>query len=401
MAALDKLGVLVVESDFGLRQAWCRAVEAAGPFRLAGETGDVERARELAAELHPRVVLFSMDLPGAVGVAEELAEAGHRLVAVADRADSATLRQAMRAGARDFLLKPVGDAELAETLRRVTADLVEQGHPVGRVVCVFSTKGGVGKTTISVNLAVALSQQTVERVALLDLDLELGNAATLFGLHPEPGITALVKPQAVIDQAAVRGVLQSTPHAEVDLLSCPPRADLAPRVEGSDKPEERNYVAETLTVLRQMYPWVVVDTGCNFREANLTALDLADQILLISSPEVPTLHNTARSLDILVDHLDYGRDKLLLVLNRANSALGITMEDIRKGLNYPISFHVPSDGPTAVTAANEGRPFMSRRGNSPLKGALANIAQGLLKAPAGSAAQRERGRGLARAPEGA
>lgn len=244
----------------------------------------------------------------------------------------------------------------------------------GLLVTLFSTKGGVGKTTLAANLGVALFEQTRRVPALVDLDLEFGCLAAFFGLRASASIADLCRLDASLAGEVAEKVMLAGQPPGLRVLAAPPTPELAAEVEGDGKAHpDRNYVEEVLTGLVHRYDLVIVDAGANFREAALTALDLSDLVLLVSTGDIPSLQNTGKCLDVLLKRLDYPAEKLRLVLNRSDRLVGLSEEDIRQGLSFPVYHKLPTDEPTAVWAANYGRPFMLDRPGSKLGRAVAEL----------------------------
>ncbi len=395
-------------------------LEQAG-FSVLGASGP-DDLLDLIGREGPDVLLYDIDDPelgGWEGMSRARLAWPGPVIVVSGRGDEADLEEAVRRGAQEYLTRPLDTESLLAALSAVnrqaepvaaaggrdgqarTAAQASSGPapagsapgppgpregepPPGRqatVIAVFSTKGGVGKTTLASNLAVALFQATGEEVVLVDLDLEFGSLATYFGLRPPATIVDLCRLAEPITPEVVHKALVAAQPPGVRLLAAPASPDLAAEVEGEGRKQpDRNYVEEILTALAAHNRFVVVDTGCNFREAVLTTLDLAERVLLVSTPDIPALQNTGKALDVLLKRLEYPAAKVNLVLNRADKLLGLTEDDIRQGLEFQIAFKLPTDEATAVWAANYGRPFMLDRPGSRLGRAVTQVARALVKA---------------------
>jgi pilus assembly protein CpaE len=257
---------------------------------------------------------------------------------------------------------------------------VPAAEPVeGRVVTVFSAKGGVGKTTIATNLAIALAAGGSRRVCLVDLDLAFGDVAITLQLNPERTIADAIPVADRIDETGVRTLL--TPYVPgVDTLLAPVQPALADEV-------TRDLLAEVLQLCRGMFEFVVVDTASSFTEQTLAALDASHEYVLVATPELPALKNLRVTLDMF-DLLDYRRENRIVVLNRADSKVGLSPSDIERVIRVPVTTHVPSsrDVPTAV---NRGQPLMLSQPNHAVSTAIRELANGRL-----AGATTHRGRGL-------
>ncbi len=246
----------------------------------------------------------------------------------------------------------------------------------GRVVTVFGAKGGVGKTTLAVNLSVALAKLQPEPVALLDLDLELGVAALFLGLEHKTSIIDVVRSP---DPPAITMEWAMGEAYGVRVLPAPPNPDVAPEVEGDGKIDpNRNYVEEIIEEARRQARWVVLDTGSNFREAAMTALDFGRPVFLLTTGEVPTLRNTGRVLDVLTTQLRYDENNLRVILSHCLQADRQKAQVVAGALDFPVWREIPYDGPAAVEAANTGVPVVVGRPRSPITKAVWDIAQALI-----------------------
>ncbi len=354
--------------------------EALREFGRVFEADRPERVRQLVRQEHPDLVVLYMDGSDEIlALCAELDQAlGTKAVVIGTDANFATMRAAMQAGARDYLAEPIATEELQAAIARLVQG--ERRAHRGRVVTVFGTKGGVGKSTLAANLAVVLADRQRQRVALVDLDLEFGCAATLFGARPSLTIVDVCRRSGALNLSMVEEVLTRSTHSSVEILAAPTTPDLAAFVDGEGKREpDRNYVQEILRVLRSSYDWVIVDTAVDFGEAVITALDEAERVLFVTTPDVPALQNSAKGLDILLERLGYPQEKLQVVLNRGNAGIGLNGDEIAKVLDHPIQFHLPSDGDVAVRAANLGVPLVRLRGRSALARAIAKVGASLVE----------------------
>jgi MinD-like ATPase involved in chromosome partitioning or flagellar assembly len=254
-----------------------------------------------------------------------------------------------------------GDLEAAgRTCRDLLAARAECG--LGQVVTVFAAKGGCGKTTIAVNIAVALAADPARRVALVDLDLRHGDLSATLGLPPgepvEPdGLSAVVVPLL----------------PRLDCVPAPVRPGEAERleVEGVDG---------LLSALTRRYDVVVVDTPATFSRPVVSALDRSDHTVLVTTPERPALQSLRRTLDT-IDLLGHRRDTRHVVFNRSDSGVGITADDVERTLRTPIAAHVPSSRDVAASI-NRCSPLMVSSPGHPVSSAIRDFAQARLVSPA-------------------
>jgi pilus assembly protein CpaE len=305
------------------------------------------------------------------------------VVLVRSQLDVTVLTEALRAGIREVV--PYGDqAALAEACRRSLE--VSQGFlagstqepPVeasrdGRIVTVFAAKGGCGKTTLAINLAVALAKDG-NRVCLVDLDLAFGDVAISVQVSPARTIIDAVRMAGHVDTTGAASLLTRY-RPGLDLL-------LAPVTPGDAEKIPPQLVRELLTVLRGMYDYVVVDTPAQFSEHVLMAMDASAHHVLLTTPDVPALKNLRVTLDTF-DMLSYPAGIRSIVLNRSDAKVGLTAEDVIRVVRSPIDVQVPSSREVPVSI-NKGTPIVLDNPTHPVSQAITRFAQERLQAGAAS-----------------
>ncbi len=355
-----RIRVLVVDDSAEARENIRKLLRFDDEIEVVGEAENGQVALERAKELHPDVILMDINMPVMDGITAterlslEAPECGIVMISVQGEAEY--LRKAMMAGAREYLTKPFAGDDLGNTIKKVAEvegkrrqvrQVEDAPAAAGKVVAVFSAKGGVGKTTLAANLAVALSAEQKARVALVDLDLQFGNIGVLMDIAPPRTIADLVREKS-LDAELIETYLVNHPSG-VRILPAPLRPEQAETVTGA-------HVDRILAALRQMADYVIVDTPQAFTETNLAVLDHADLILLVATLELPAVKNVKLSLDVMAS-LNYPAEKIRLVLNRYSDEIGLPREDLEKSLHFPVSARIPSDGRTVVASINKGVPF--------------------------------------------
>jgi pilus assembly protein CpaE len=301
------------------------------------------------------------------------------VILVRRQVDVALLTEALRAGVREVVTAG-DDAALAAACERSRAlsgqvranDEPEPTHQ-GKVITVFAAKGGCGKTTIAVNLAAALAADDAHRVCLVDLDLAFGDVAISVQLDPV---------RTISDALTMAGHLDTTGAASL-LTSYRPGLDmlLAPVTPGDAEKVPAALVGELFAVLRGMFDFVVVDTPAQFSEHVLTAMDVSDHHVLLTTPDTPALKNMRITLDML-DLLSYSRDIRSVVLNRSDSKVGLSSDDVERVVRSPISAQVPSSRAVPISI-NKGTPIVIATPTHPVSQAITRFAQErLLNQPA-------------------
>jgi Flp pilus assembly CpaE family ATPase len=284
--------------------------------------------------------------------------------------DITLLTKALQSGVREVV--PTGDyAALAaacrrsyEVSRRMLTPPVEDESAPGQIVTVFAAKGGCGKTTLAINLGVALAKQTGS-VCVLDLDLAFGDVAISVQRDPV---------RTVVDVLPMAGHLDVTGATSL-LTSYQPGLDmlLAPVTPGDAEKVPPVVVGELLAVLRSMFDFVVVDTPAQFSEHVLTAMDVSSQLVLLTTPDVPALKNLRVALDML-DLLSYPRQIRSVVVNRSDSKVGLSLERVERVVRCPISAYIPSSRAVPISI-NKGTPITLDAPGHPVSQAIARFAR--------------------------
>ncbi|HEV2802194.1 MAG TPA: AAA family ATPase [Pyrinomonadaceae bacterium] len=253
-----------------------------------------------------------------------------------------------RAGARDFLRLPVIAEEFQTVIERTAefcSTLVDAPKKRGRAVAVFSSKGGCGTSFIATNLAAAFDAPTV----LVDLNLQAGDLSLFLGLEPKFSIADLVENRARVDDSLLKSYV--VPHtSNLSLLAAPKEADLADDIE----PE---HIFEVLEVLRERYDYVVIDPQHTFDAITLSALDQADEVVLVLTLDIPAIRSTQRAL-ALFDRLGYPRHKVRIVVNRWSKQIDLDLRQVERFLGERVTGYVQSDYNTAVNSINLGEPLV-------------------------------------------
>jgi pilus assembly protein CpaE len=376
----------------------CTLATAAVPGLVASVDRQVVVVDALPAVLrlladHPDETLVvlgpDVDLEDALAFAarQRLERQGLGVVLLRDRLDVVTLTKALRAGVREVvqILDLDGLADACRRSRELSENVPGQASPVegsaaGQVMTVFSTKGGCGKTTLATNLAVVL-HASGSRVCLVDLDLAFGDVAISLRLDPVRTVVDAVAMGNHMDVVGVTSLL-TTWRPGLDCL-------LAPVVPGDAEKVPPSVVTELLRVLRGMFDYVVIDTPAQFSEHVLAALDASQRHILLTTPDVPALKNLRLTLDML-DLLSYDRSGRAVVLNRADSRVGLTVADVERVVKSEVSERVPSSRDVPAST-NRGVPIAAEQPNHPVSAAVRRFAERrVLTAPVAADAPAKR-----------
>ncbi len=318
-------------------------------FTLADDVAVVDTAQKLDAylESHPDEDLVVVGPDVTMAVATEVAET-YRLrrphlgvVLMRRRMEVSTMTEALRAGVREVVVADDVEAlvgackrsmAVSEQLRHVESG--DSNSRRGKIILVFSSKGGCGKTTVSTNLAAALSSGgDGASVCLVDFDLETGDVAIALQLDPTRTISDALGMQGGLDERALASLV--VPYkANMDCLLAP------------TKPSDAEFVSaalagEIVQVAAEMYDFVIIDAPPAFTDVVLKCFDMADTYILLTTLDLPALKNLKVTLDTL-DNLGFPRTKWQIVLNRGGSRVGLTSDDIERTVGVPISVEIPS-----------------------------------------------------------
>jgi pilus assembly protein CpaE len=350
-ATREKMRVFVTGDCEGLaelRQALERHLEIdfVGSSSSVAEASSALRGGHLGAVLHGT---RSSTLPaGELAAIREHTPAP--VILLASGESSALLEEALDSpDVSDVLLLPQMTENLVFAVRKAShSGRRAKGHSGrrGRIVTVFSPKGGTGKTVIATNTAASVAKHEGKKALLLDLDLQFGDAAIMLGIEPEKTIYDLVVAPGELDTEKLAGYV--TRHASgLDILPAPLRPEDAELVTEAK-------LAQLLEVARESYDVIVVDTSPFFHGPMLATLDRTDELMLICSLDVPTLKNVRLALQTL-ELLSFPSERIRVVLNRANSKVGMKPGEVESALETKVRFEVPSDRAVPI-AVNRGNP---------------------------------------------
>jgi pilus assembly protein CpaE len=360
--------------------------------------GKAERGQQgidMAVEQTPDVVLMDINMPDMDGI-EATMEITTRvpstaviMMSVQDEPD--VLRRAMLAGAREFLSKPFSLDQLIEAVRHVSrlarpavqSQIVEQSSSGSaaprrsgadtKVISVVSSKGGVGRSFLSVNLAVAIRKLTKKEVILFDTSMHFGDIGVLMNSGDSKTILDLVEQAHSLDAELVEDIL-FTHSSGVRVLLSPPTPQDAEMV----TPE---HVRATLNVLVQLADYVIIDTRPGFDDTMLTVMDASERMLLLTSMEMTTIKDTTQFLEI-ASLLGYPNDRIRLVLNRMNTYSGIPTRDIAENLGREIDYQIPEDVQAVLHSVNEGTPLVESRSDHRISQEINRLASSMIDVPA-------------------
>jgi pilus assembly protein CpaE len=375
---VDQIRVLIVDDIPETRDHLTKLLGFESDIDVVGSAASGAEAIDLAGSLNPDVILMDINMPDMDGITttERLARTAPSasVVMMSVQGESDYLRRSMLAGAREFLVKPFSSDELTASIRQVYSREREKqsllavapvtsaaggssngtgpgsGEP-GVVVAVFSPKGGVGRTTVAVNLAVAAATELGKKVVLVDGSFQFGDVGVLLNLNPKNKSIADLVPELEQAGTGVESIdtFVINHSAGIRVLLAPPSPEMAELITPAG-------VKRVVEALRLTHDLVVVDCTAFFNDTTIAILDSADVILTMLSLEITSIKNMRLFLEV-AEQLGYENGKVRLVLNRADSALGIRVADVEHSIGRKVDETIVSDGRTVVYALNRGVPF--------------------------------------------
>lgn len=385
----DKIRVVIVDDIPETREHLTKLLSFEADIEVVGAAASGEEAISVAGRVRPDILLMDINMPGLDGITttERLAAtvptAAIIMMSVQGEADY--LRRSMLAGAREFLIKPFSADELCTSIRQVYARERDKlgrmaglsgamagpaagERQQGRIVAIFSPKGGVGRTTLAVNLAVALAGEQRKSVVLVDGAFQFGDVGVLLNLNPRnKSIIDAITDGADSDSDNIESSLIN--HSTgIRVLLAPPSPEMAELVTADQARRILNHLRDTNEI-------VLVDVWSHIDDVSLAILDMAEVILAVLTLEITNIKNMRLFLEV-AEQLGYA-DRLRLVLNRADSAFGIRVADVENSLGRKISHQVVSDGRTVVYALNRGVPFVWSNSQAPVSEDILNISRAL------------------------
>jgi pilus assembly protein CpaE len=379
----ERTGVSVIDPDESVRKAIVDHLQ--GYTARASTFSDLAEFQGSTDPVVPRVVVFgpSLSANDAISRAESLQtiRPNSGVVMVVYDLSTNLLQRALRAGVVDVVAVSADDEELVEAVERAASRIQRQTSQIHtgpqavapcRVVTTFCTKGGAGKSVLSVNLAVALAHRTNQRVVLIDADLQFGDVALMLQLEPQHSIIEAVQAGDRLDRDLMESLLLKHQPSGLSVLAAPTEPTAADQI---GRPE----LVRVLNVLREMCAYIVFDTSPNFGEVTLAALENSDDILVLAGLDVMSLKSAKVGLQTM-RVLGIPFSKVKFVLNRANTKVGLTEDDAEHALQLKVDVALPSELEVAASV-NRGSPVVLSAPRSKFAKGIEGLANLITAAP--------------------
>ncbi|HEY5158508.1 MAG TPA: response regulator [Anaerolineales bacterium] len=394
MAEGDKFRILIVDDVAETRENLRKLLQFEADIEVVAAARTGKEAIQLAQEANPDVVLMDINMPDMDGIAatEIIRQKmpSVQVVILSVQGDQNYMRRAMLVGARDFLTKPPMPDELVAAIRRAgkmareeraksvqsyaTAasgvSLTSTGGPtpLGKIIMIYSPKGGTGCTTIAVNLAVAFHNQDT-KVVIVDANMQFGDVAIFLNEQGKNTILDLVPRVDELDPEIVDNVMLKNAATGIHILASPSRPENAEKVNSDE-------FTKLLRYLCQLYAYVIVDTSVYLNDITLAVLDVADAVVLVTTQDIPSIKNDRLFLDLMTT-MGILPEKIAFVMNRFDKRIAITAEKIGENLKQEVLAVIPLDERTVIPAVNRGVPFMVDNKAQPAARGIYMLAEGL------------------------
>jgi pilus assembly protein CpaE len=388
----EKIRVMIVDDVSETRENVKKLLQFESDVDVVGVARTGKEAIQVSQELNPDVVLMDINMPDMDGIAATEAirakQPAVQVVILSVQSDQNYMRRAMLAGARDFLTKPPMGDELISAIRRAgemaqaekSKRVQIQSAPVsgqaggavgfsgtrGKIITVYSPKGGTGCTTLAVNLALTLNNPDT-RVALVDGNLQFGDVAVFINEQGKNTVLDLAPRADELDPEIVEEVMVKHAASGLHILAAPSRPEHAEKVSSGQ-------FSRLLEYLSQLYAYVVVDTAPLLTDITLATIDVSDLIILVTTQDIPAIKNCRLFLDLL-QTLGVERERILFIMNRFDKRVNITPERVAENLKQEVVLAIPLDEPTATKAVNRGVPFVLDNKNQPVARGVFSLAE--------------------------
>ncbi len=392
MPADEKIKIMIVDDIADTRENIKRMVQFDQNIEVVGVARSGQEAVELAPQIKPEVIIMDINMPDMDGIkAAELIRkklSYAQIVFLSVQNDLNYARRAMAVGARDFLSKPPNIEDLIQAIQKAgtaakeikamesegSKNVSSQGRKEtggyfpgvdGKVIVVYSPKGGIGTTTVAVNLALSLNTPT-QKAVIVDTNLQYGDVAVFMNEQSKNSLLDLLLSVDELDTDIVQEVMTTNKESGLNILAAPIRPEFVEKANGEQ-------VSKLFKFLKKIYNYVIVDTTPTLTQCVQGAIDASDLTILLANQEIPTIKNCHLFLSFL-DSVDYPREKILFVMNKYNREIAISPEKVGENLKQPVAISIPLEDKTAFLSVNRGKPFVLENKTLPISKAVLQLA---------------------------
>ncbi|WP_105617245.1 response regulator [Vallitalea okinawensis] len=340
-------------------------------FEITGEASNGEEVLKLIPEYKPDVVLMDINMPIMNGLeaTEKITEAFPSVIVIimSVQAKSEYLKKAMFCGAKEYIIKPFNYNDLIDTItatyekqkeRAIYSKTYEELGSNGKVISFYSSKGGVGKSVLSINSAITLSKTFKKKTLLLDLDLQYGDISMLANQHNDKTILDIIDDGQLASYSSIRPYLYEH-NKKLDILFAPYNPEKAEYI-------SKDAIEKMVSIFKKHYEFIVIDTGINFNDSTLNILDTSDLVLFIANMEMTTLRDTKLGLSVM-ETLNYDSNKVKVVVNSVTGKYGLSKKDVQDVFAEQLFSMIPEDIKNVRLSVNRGLPLCDNNKNRTLK----------------------------------
>ena len=349
-----KIDTVVIDPENNSRELILNYLAQIEDINVTQEFNDVLTAMNFITESRPNLIIVDisqktqMALDIIVKISNTLKNS--KIIVLSYDMNSETVIKALRAGAREFLVKPLIENDFILAVEKLKDLILGNINDTTKckVITTFSNKGGIGKTAIATNLAVEIANMTKERVALVDLNMQMGDVTTFLDLNPSFDTAYVINNLERIDEGFLLSTLEKYNNSSLYVLADPPDLEQAEVITSEN-------ITTLINVLRNVFSYIIIDTTASFDGKTITALDNSDLVLLITIINLPSVRNCQRCFDLFT-RLGYTKDKIKIIVNRYMENEEIKVEDVEEVLGHPVYFKIPNNYFTIINSINKGLP---------------------------------------------
>lgn len=327
-----------------------------------------EAVNEIKLQNTPPIVLvdISQDFENHFEKIENIKLLTNKIIATSTDYSTDMIVQAMRSGAREFLPKPILKTDLQRVIEALSRQENEQENSASKIITIYSNKGGIGKTTVATNLAAEISKTTNSKVALIDLNLQLGDISTFLNLNPSFDVAYVIKNLINKKSNSILNAFEKYKNTELYILSDPSYIEQSESI----TPQQ---IESLFKVLKKIFPYIVVDMSSNIDPNSLKILDCSDLILFTTIVNIPAIRNAQRCLNLFKSRR-YPKDKVKIIVNRFMENDEITTNDIETTLGEKIYWKIPNNYFSIMESINKGLTVSEVNTNSNIANSFRNLA---------------------------
>lgn len=391
MVDTDKIRVVIVDDIAETRENIRKLLQFEPDVEVAGVARTGREAIDISKDLKPDVLLMDINMPDMDGIAAtEIIRKTipyTQIVILSIQNDPNYMRKAMLAGARDFLTKPPTIDELTAAIRRAGANAREERMKApqvsgtqsartggtqlmgsrggGKIISVYSPKGGSGCTTLATNLAISLNNEDTT-VVIVDANLQFGDVAVFLNEQGKYSILDLTPRADELDPEFVNSVTIRHSQSGIRILAAPMKPEQSDQVSSEQFSTVLNY-------LRNMYSYVIVDTASALQNITASVINNSDLLILLTTQDIPSIKNSRLFLDE-IDALGFDRQHIIFVMNKFDKRIGITAEKVSENLKQEIAAVIPFEE-RVIVSVNRGIPFLLVDKSRPLSRSILSLTE--------------------------